>query len=436
MKKNLLLLAVLFGFQFLLAQESKKIELVAIAEGNFGSTNGDVFNVSNATGEMITEGPLFQNANGAATGFNVLQDFEIVGDKAILASNGAGFRVVIAEYPSLTAIETFTSMGSPASVVGAGTGFAYISFSNPVTLQQIDLTNNTITPINDTQNLVSGASKFMAYGNGSFYVALGASILKVDPETNTTLSKVTLNVGSITGLQYDNETQSLWALGKVGGVSALQAVNTEDDTLQEAIVLTGVTNATQLRLGNHKLYFLSGINVHAYDINTPNIPTSAIYTSTLPNTYFFAYGKAFQVDPISGDFVIGNASGFVGNSAYEIIDGTTYEQLVSGTVTGCVGVNEFFLKTTAGSLGVTNPTADHFSFYPNPASDSVNFHSAADSDYSVTLYNQLGATIRTTKSNGTDCKIIVSDLPTGIYYAQLQSTNSTVTTVKKIVVSH
>jgi len=430
------LLVALLSVQFLFAQETKKIELLAVAEGNFGGTNGDVFTVSNASGEMLTEGPFYQNANGEGTGFNVLQDFEIVGDKAILVSNASGFRVVIAEYPSLTAIATFTSMGSPASVVGAGEGFAYVSFSNPTSLRQIDLTNNTITPVIDTESLVTGSSKYMVYGNGYFYVALGANILKVDPQTNTTVSKFALNVGSITGLQFDNATQSLWALGKVGGVSALQQVNTEDDSLEEAIVLTGVTNASQLRLGNHKLYFLSGINVHAYDIEDPNLPTSAIYTSTLPNTYFFAYGKAFQVDSVSGDFVIGNASGFTGNSAYEIIDGTTYEQLVSGTVTGCIGVNEFILKTTQGALGVSNPTADHFTFYPNPASDVVNFHNTDDSNYTVTLYNQLGTKLHTTKSHGLDCKVDVSGLATGVYYARLQSTNNKTTTVKKIIVSH
>lgn len=429
------LLVVLLSVQFLFAQETKKIELLAVAEGNFGGTNGDVFTVSNASGEMLTEGPFYQNANGEGTGFNVLQDFEIVGDKAILVSNASGFRVVIAEYPSLMAIETFTSMGSPASVVGAGEGFAYVSFSNPTSLRQIDLTNNTITPVTDAESLVTGSSKYMAYGNGYFYVALGANILKVDPQTNTTVSKFALNVGSITGLQFDNATQSLWALGKVGGISALQQVNTEDDSLEEVIVLTGVTNASQLRLGNHKLYFLSGINVHAYDIENPNLPTSAIYTSTLPNTYFFAYGKSFQVDPLTGDFVIGNASGFTGNSAFEIIDGTTYEQLVAGTVEGGIGVNEYILKTGT-SLGIDTPQANRFTFYPNPASEVVHFHNADDSNYTVTLYNQLGTELHTTKSSGPDCKVNVSGLATGVYYARLQSTNSKTTTVKKIVVSH
>jgi len=433
MKK--LVLVALLSVQFLFAQETKKIELLAVAEGNFGGTNGDVFTVSNASGEMLTEGPFYQNANGEGTGFNVLQDFEIVGDKAILVSNASGFRVVIAEYPSLTAIATFTSMGSPASVVGAGEDFAYVSFSSPTSLRQIDLTNNNITPVIDTESLVTGSSKYMAYGNGYFYVALGANILKVDPQTNTTVSKFALNVGSITGLQFDNATQSLWALGKVGGVSALQQVNTQDDSFEEAIVLTGVTNASQLRLGNNKLYFLSGINVHAYDIEDPNLPTSAIYTSTLPNTYFFAYGKSFQVDPLTGDFVIGNASGFTGNSAFEVIDGTTYEQLVAGTVEGGIGVNEYILKTGT-SLGIDTPQANRFTFYPNPASEVVNFHNTDDSNYTVTLYNQLGTELHTTKSNGLDCKVNVSGLATGVYYARISSATSQSTTVKKIVVSH
>lgn len=435
MKKNLLLLVALLGIQILFAQETKKIELLAIAEGNFGSTNGDVFHLSNDTGSMITEGPLYQNTNGENTGFNVLQDFEIVGDRAILVSNASGFRVVIAEYPSLTALETFTSLGSPASVVGAGDDFAYVSFSNPVSMRRINLTDNTISQVTDPNALVTASSKFMAYGNGYVYAAMGNSILKIDPETNTTVAKTTLNIGSIVGLQYDSETQHLWVLGKVGGISALQKMDTDDDALEEAIILTGVTNASQLRLGNHKLYFLSGINVHAYDINTPNIPTTAIYTSTLANTYFFAYGKSFHVDPISGDFVIGNAAGFTANSTYEVIDGTTYLQLATGSVDGCIGVNEFILKTEA-FLGVTNPEIEDFTFYPNPASESINFHSTNDNHYSVVLYNQLGAELRTVESNGNDCKVRVSDLPTGIYYARLQSTTSKPTTVKKIIVTH
>lgn len=433
--KKILLVVALLSVQFLFAQEAKKIELLAVAEGNFGSTNGDVFSVSNVSGELITEGSLYQNANGSNTGFNVLQDFEIVGDKAIFASNASGFRVVIAEYPSLTALQTFTSLGSPGSIIGAG-NVAYISFSNPVSMRQINLTDNTISAVTDPSALVTASSKFMVYGNGFVYAAMGNSILKVDPETNTAVSKFALNVGSITGLQFDNSAQSLWALGKVSGVSALQEVNTEYDSLEEAIILTGVSNASQLRLGNHKLYFLSGINVHTYDIENPNLPTSTIYTSTLPNNYFFAYGKAFHVDPLSADFVIGNASGFTGDSAYEIVDGTTYEQLVSGTIEGCIGVNEFILKTTESTLGISKPNTDRFTFYPNPASDVLNFLSANDSNYTVTVYNQLGTQLHSTKSNGLDCKVDVSNLATGVYYAQITSAASQLTTVKKIIVSH
>lgn len=435
MKKFLLVLVALVGMQSSFAQQTKRIELLAIAEGNFGSTNGDVFKLSNSTGEMVAEGSLYQNANGATTGFNVLQDFQIVGDKAIFASNAAGFKVVIAAYPSLTEIETFPNMGSPASIVGDGANFAYISSSNPVKLRRIDLITNTITEVVDAEGFVSGSSKYMAYGNGYFYVALGSSILKVDPLTNTTLSKFTLQIGSITGLQYDSETQSLWALGKVSGTSALQEVITADDSLEEPIVLTGVSNASQLRLGNNKLYFLSGLNVHAYDINTPNIPTTSIYTSTFSNSFSFAYGKAFHVDPISGDFVIGDASGFTGASAYEIIDGTTYELLASGTVAGCIGVNELILKTEA-NLSTDLPEAAKFTFYPNPVSDVINFHNGNDDGFDIVIFNQLGAQVKVASSNTADCKVLVSDLPSGIYFAQIQSQNSKLNVVKKIIVTH
>lgn len=49
MKKFLLVLVALVGMQSSFAQQTKRIELLAIAEGNFGSTNGDVFKVSNST---------------------------------------------------------------------------------------------------------------------------------------------------------------------------------------------------------------------------------------------------------------------------------------------------------------------------------------------------------------------------------------------------
>ena len=237
-------------------------------------------------------------------------------------------------------------------------------------------------------------------------------------------------------MQYDSATQGLWLLGKVGTQSALLKLNTaNNDSLDAPISLPEITNAKYLRMGNNKLYFLSTNTVRAYNLDTPEVTSTPIlYTSTFANNWYFAYGKSFDVDPISGDFTIGSANAFTSGSSYEIVSGSDYQLIASGSVPGCIGVNELILKSEE-ILGVNNPVADRFSAYPNPSSDIVTFHTESDYSYTVSLYNQLGALLSTSKSNGKDCKITVTDLAAGIYYANLKSdSGEAVSSVKKIIV--
>lgn len=344
MKKNVLHLLALLGTQCVLAQTTH-YELKTIAEGNFGTPNGDVFSVTVTPTSTTQSTGLYQAAN-STTGFDVLQDFQIAGNKAILLSKSSGYRIVIANYPSFTHVATFTNQGAPQAIVKASNTKAYVAVSSTNGLRQIDLVNNTIAPVNDPGSQISSAANYMVAANGSVYAAIGSKIVKIDTLTATVTGTINPGLGSITGLEYDGVNQHVWILGKTGGVSSVVKMDVaNNDLLNTPIVFTGVTNAAYLRFANNKLYFLSGKNVHAYNILVPNLPTTAVYTSSLTGSWDFAYGKAFYVEPSTGNMAFGSANAFTGPSLYEIVNGSTMQVAATGSVTGCIGVNELILRT-------------------------------------------------------------------------------------------
>ena len=412
MKKLLLIGVALLGLQNLVAQQ-KTFELDVVAEGNFGTPNGDVFHLSNATGTVVQQGPMYQNANTGATGFDVLQDYEVIGNKAVFLSKGVSYSVVVADYPSFETVHTFTAIGAPQTLVTGGTDKAYVLVSNPTAVYQIDLATNTTTPVTDANSEISSYSNYMLYANGFVYVAMPSKLVKINPATNTVVAAIATEVGGINGLEYDADSNTVWVLGD----TALQAIADGTDATAAPITLTGVTNAGYLRFANNVLYFLSGKTVYAFNTENQTAPASAIYTSALTGTWDFAYGKGFDVDETSGDFVIGTAGAFAGPSLYEIIDGTTFQVLASGNIPGCIGANEFALKTQL-PLSVANPAQAQFSAYPNPASDRLTFAPKTDGAYTVSLYNALGAQVRTVQATG-EAVINVSDLLAGVYFAKL-----------------
>lgn len=345
MKKNVLQLLALIGTQCLLAQTTN-YELKVIAEGNFGTPNGDVFSVTVTPTSTTQSTALYQAANSGSTGFDVLQDFQIAGNKAILLSKSAGFRIVIADYPSFTHVATFTNVGSPQTIAKASNTKAYVAVGNTNAVRQIDLVNNTISLVSDPTSQISSTANYMAAGGGFVYVAAGSKIVKVDTLTAAVAGTISPGLGTITGLEYDEVNQHMWILGKTGGVSSVVKMEVaNNDLLNAPVVFTGITNAGYLRYANNKLYFLTGKNVHAYNIQTPNIPTTAVYTSSLSGSWDFAYGKSFYVEKGTGNMALGSANAFTGPSLYEIVDGNTMQVVASGKVIGCIGVNELILRT-------------------------------------------------------------------------------------------
>ena len=78
-KINVLFFLLLASFSF--SQNFYRVEVVT--EGNFGTPNGDVFHTTFINGQLTTSPGLYQTANNTSD-FDVLQDFAVFGNKAII----------------------------------------------------------------------------------------------------------------------------------------------------------------------------------------------------------------------------------------------------------------------------------------------------------------------------------------------------------------
>ncbi|MGB0870486.1 MAG: T9SS type A sorting domain-containing protein [Flavobacteriales bacterium] len=319
--------------------------LDVIAEGNFGTDNADVFRRNTTVSPATTSGGVYQAAN-STTGFDVLQDFVVLGDKAIFAEKPAGVgRVVIADYPSLTEVHTFLTSDAPQGLKFVSPTKAYVSMGNPGDLRLIDLTNNTMTSVIDPSNNIYSYSNHMEYANGVLYAALGSTIVKVDTATNTVTGTIAPNIGSIKGLVYEEVDDKLWVLNGSGSLISVDIANS--DVLGSTIA-TGASSTKLLREYNEQLYFWSSNkNMYIYNINTPaSLPLSASYTSTLPGASFaFAYGRSFDIDQNSGDFAICSANSFSAPGHYEVVDGNSFTVIEAGNIPGCAIPNKCIIKT-------------------------------------------------------------------------------------------
>ena len=105
----------------------------------------------------------------------------------------------------------------------------------------------------------------------------------------------------------------------------------------------------------------------------------------------------------------------------------------SGTVDAILdpNINEtlFVLEGSSPELGITNPEASAFSFYPNPAMDVVNIRSSIDEQIThAAIYDMTGKLVLST--NVTDMKISVRSLSAGTYVSLLQSSSGKKTSLK------
>ncbi|HLV41384.1 MAG TPA: T9SS type A sorting domain-containing protein [Brumimicrobium sp.] len=344
------LLFVLFS-AFTFGQTFYNLEVAA--EGNFGMTNADVFKVSNYDDPTSVSAGLYQTAN-SSVGFDVLQDYAVFGDKALLIEKPAGSgRIVIVDYPAFTEVHTFTTSDAPQTLVMASQTKGYVSTGNPATIQFVDLMNNTIAAVTDPNGDISSYSSNMVQANGFIYTEIGSKIVKVDTLTQTVSDVITPGIGSIKGLIFDEQTNLLWVMNGSGELVSIDVMN--NDTLG-AEVDTGVSSSNLLREYDSKLYFWNLADKALYIYNTvtpPTLPLVSSYTSSVAGgSWSFGYGRSFDIDQNTGDFAICSADAFVAPSLFEVVDGTTFTVIDSGEVTGAASANRLRLSTFSAALPV------------------------------------------------------------------------------------
>jgi hypothetical protein len=325
------------------AQTTFRLEL--IAEGNFGTPNADIFVRNTTVNPSTSSAGMYQTANGASTGYDVLQDYVIAGNKAIIGEkpSGAG-RITIVNYPAMTEIHTFAQS---VQTLGVASGTkAYACYPQGGTVALIDLVNNTLTPVIEPNNEISSYCTFMQYANGHMYLDQAGQLVKIDTATNTVVSKFNPGVGSVQGLVYDGQGK-LWVLG---GSSLVSVDVLNNDALGTAVNM-GIA-AKLLRYYDNKLYFWANTakTLYQYDISTPpSLPLAPVYTSTLIGSTgtwgTFGYGRSFDIDQSTGDFVIASANNYTAPGYYEVVDGTTFTVIESGSMPGCAIPNKCVLKT-------------------------------------------------------------------------------------------
>lgn len=349
MKKIVLLLLFIAGSINSFTQTTYRLEL--IAEGNFGQTNGDVFVRNTTVTPAQNSAPLYQSVN-SAPGLNVLQDFKVTGNKAIMVDKPTGpSTVYVLNYPSMEVIEVLPTGNNGGQTIGvASPTKAYVSFGSPGGVKLLDLTNYTLTQVTDPNSDISSYSSAMAYANGYMYVQISSKIVKIDTLTNAVVGTILPGVGTIAGLVVDDAQEKLWVMGG----SSIKSIDLMDNETVSAAITMPVAGK-HVRYYDQKIYFWSSKKMYIYDIAQGVVPTSEVYTSTLPGSWDFGYGRGFDIDQNTGDFVITSASLFTGPSAFEVVDGTTFEIIESSSIPGCIGANNCRLFTYHGTPALPTP---------------------------------------------------------------------------------
>ncbi len=354
--KKLLLLSMICGVNLnVLAQQAQKnYRLTLVAEGNFGTPNGDLYTTSRVNGNTSAAQALYQVANGSS-GIDVLQDFDFNGDKAILCGKGSHpLKLAVVNYPGM---DTLFTVGSGAGIQRCGMVSphkAYLSPASGNAIRFVNIDNYTISNVSDPNSYFSSGVHSMVGYNNAMYVAYATKVVKIDTLTQTAVSSIAPGITAVNTMVKDIANNCLWLLGKSGTTNALVKIDMNNDAVSAPVLLTGFTNAKLLRVGPGKLYFVSGTSFYVYDINAATVAATPIHTSILPGSaYSLMYDRSFTVDPVSGDFAYASAGTFTAPAHYCIVDGTDSSVIVTGNFENAAIPNELFLKTWTASWDTT-----------------------------------------------------------------------------------
>lgn len=349
--RKLFLLSMICGITLgAQAQVPKNYSLTLIAEGNFGTPNGDIYKTSRVNGSSTVQQALFRTANNMTTGIDVLQDFDYNGNKAILCGKGAQpLKLAVVNYPAMDTVFTVSS-GLGAGIQRCGMVSPHKAYLFPATgavMRYVDIDNQTIGNVSDPNSYFSNGVHSMIGYNNAMYVAYGNKVVKIDTLTQTAVSSIAPGITAINTMVKDTANNCLWLLGKSGTTNALVKISVNNgDAVGTPILLTGFTNAKLLRVGPNKLYFVSTNKFYIYDLANPVVPTTPIHTSILPgSTASLMYDRSFIVDPLSGDFAYASAGNYVAPGYYAIVNGTDSSIIDTGNFENAAIPNELFLRT-------------------------------------------------------------------------------------------
>ena len=127
---------------------------------------------------------------------------------------------------------------------------------------------------------------------------------------------------------------------------------------------------------------------------------------------------------IAGYTTVGVArqAGMVYVSYMDVADSSRATVMANNGVTPCYAAS---VATVAAGAAM--------SIYPNPAYDELNVVSAAEAIHDVKITNLLGQTVCSLQPNAMTAKVPVGNLPNGVYFIQVNSTDPGAGTIMKFV---
>ncbi|MNY12582.1 hypothetical protein D3C86_1456700 [compost metagenome] len=127
------------------------------------------------------------------------------------------------------------------------------------------------------------------------------------------------------------------------------------------------------------------------------------------NAWSFGYGRSFDIDVATGDFVIASANNYTAPGYYEVVDGRTFSVIESSSIPGCAIPNKCVVKTYRlpivdqaqlsdvngeCTVTVTAPTAD-YGYITATTTDPLTYSTPGTYTITWTYTNETGSVTQT-----------------------------------------
>ncbi|SEA15478.1 YncE family protein [Psychroflexus halocasei] len=347
MKHNFLkplLLALTIGFFFAscssdddggvtpeLPQGDFDLGYIIANEGNFGSPNASVSFID--ADLMTVENSIFEAVNPSENLGDVLNHIAFGDENAFLVMNNSNKIVVVNRF-SFEYVTTLTeSIALPRyAVVENGKLFVSNSQSQDIAVYDTsDFSFITSIAIDKPVELLKADAGKLFVQNASF--GTGNEITVINTDTNEITSTLTVD-GVLNSI--DDEDGILYALHSEG----ISKFNTSTASLIETINFSGeVNNPSKLNIEDDKIFFITGSQVYASDLNATEIGVTPLFdTEVEGNSFTVGYG--FSVE--NGNIFYSDVNGFTADSELLIYDysGNLVQTLTTGVGTNAVYFND------------------------------------------------------------------------------------------------